>query len=79
METLTRREWNRRALMAMAALGVGGCATMSPQEEVALGDKAAKEVEQTMGLVRDPRILEYVRAIAGRLRRPRSPARVAGT
>jgi predicted Zn-dependent protease len=76
METLTRREWNRRALTAMAVLGVGGCATMSPQEEVALGDKAAKEVEQTMGLVRDPRILEYVRAIAGRLAQAAQPGEV---
>ena len=76
METMTRREWNRRALTAMAVLGVGGCATMSPQEEVALGDKAAKEVEQTMGLVRDPRVLEYVRSIAGRLAQAAQPSEV---
>jgi predicted Zn-dependent protease len=76
METLTRREWNRRALVAMAALGIGGCATMSPQEEVALGAKEAKEIESSMGLVRDGRIVEYVRAIAGRLAQAAQPSEV---
>ncbi len=63
---LTRREWSCGMLAALAVLG-GGCATMSPAEEKKLGREAADEVEQTIGLVHDPRPLEYVRRVAGRL------------
>jgi len=63
---MTRREWSCGMLAALAALG-SGCATVSPSEEKKLGREAADEVEQTIGLVHDPRPLEYVRRVAGRL------------
>src|SRR5262245_52325529 len=63
---MTRRELNR-GLAASLALLAGGCATMSPSEERRLGDEAAQEVEQTVGLVRDPKLVGYVRSIGGRL------------
>ena len=63
---MTRREWGCGMLAALAMLG-GGCATVSPSEEKKLGREAADEVEQTIGLVHDPRPLEYVRRVAGRL------------
>ena len=63
---MTRRQWNR-GFAASLALLAGGCATMSPSEERRLGDEAAQEVEQTVGLVRDPRLVSYVRSIGGRL------------
>jgi predicted Zn-dependent protease len=67
METLlTRRECGRCLVGALALLG-SGCATMSPSEERRLGKEEADEVERTMGFVRDPRIVEYVRQVAGRL------------
>ena len=40
---------------------------MSPQEERKVGGKAAEELEQTVGLVREPRLVEYVQAIGTRL------------
>ena len=40
---------------------------MSPQEEVRAGRKEAQEVERTVGLVRDPRIIGYIEAIGRRL------------
>ncbi|HUK63641.1 MAG TPA: hypothetical protein VLV15_09910, partial [Dongiaceae bacterium] len=49
---MTRRAWSG-GLVATVALLAGGCATMSPAEERRLGDEAAQEVEQTVGLVRD--------------------------
>src|SRR5215470_12893641 len=63
---MTRREWTR-GCAATVALFAGGCATMSPSEERRLGDEAAQEVEQTVGLVRDPRLVGYVRSVGGRL------------
>jgi predicted Zn-dependent protease len=63
---MTRREWSG-GFAATLALLAGGCATMSPSEERRLGDEAAQEVEQTVGLVRDPKLVGYVRQIGGRL------------
>ena len=63
---MTRREWSCGMIAALAMLG-GGCATVSPSEEKKLGREAADEVEQTIGLVHDPRPLEYVRGVGGRL------------
>ena len=63
---LTRRECGRCLMGALALLG-GGCATMSPSEEQKLGTAAAEEVERTMGFVREPRLVEYVRQAAARL------------
>src|SRR5689334_7944562 len=63
---LTRRECGRCLMGALALLG-GGCATMSASEEQKLGTAAAEEVERTMGFVREPRLVEYVRQAAARL------------
>lgn len=63
-------------LTALAAL-TAGCATVSPREEKKLGREAADEVEQTIGLVRDPRPLEYVRRVAGRLAQAAQRADIA--
>src|SRR6185369_39946 len=63
---MTRRQWGGSLVAAMAMLA-GGCATMSPSDERRLGQMAAQEVEQTVGLVRDPRLVGYVRQVGGRL------------
>lgn len=65
MRELTRREWTR-GLVAAAVLS-GGCGTISPSRERALGRGEAEEVERVMGLVQEPRVLEYVRQVGGRL------------
>ena len=65
--SLSRRECCAGLVTLLGALAVGGCATMSPQEELKAGAKEAQEVEETIGLVRDPRIVEYVEAIGRRL------------
>jgi predicted Zn-dependent protease len=63
---LTRREWSR-GLLAPLAMLAGGCVTLSPSEERRLGQDEAQEVEETVGLVQDPSLLDYVRQVAGRL------------
>jgi len=50
----------------LAVLG-SGCATISPSEESKLGGNEAEEIERTIGLVRDPRLVAYVRGVGGRL------------
>ena len=63
---VTRRQYTYGLVATMAMLA-GGCATMSPSEERRLGQEAAEEVEQTVGLVRDPKLVGYVRQVGGRL------------
>ncbi|HTK93805.1 MAG TPA: M48 family metalloprotease [Verrucomicrobiae bacterium] len=73
---MTRREWSGGMLAVLAAL-TAGCATVSPSEEKKLGREAADEVENTIGLVRDPRPVEYVRRVAGRLAQTAQRADIA--
>jgi predicted Zn-dependent protease len=67
MNNLSRRQCCAGLLTVLGGLAAGGCLTISPQEEQKLGDKEAKEVERTVGLVRDRRLVEYVEAIGTRL------------
>src|SRR5262249_57480914 len=60
MNNLSRRQCCAGLLTVLGGLAAGGCLTISPQEEQKLGDKEAKEVERTVGLIRDPRLVEYV-------------------
>ena len=55
---LTRRQCCAGLVTLLGAFAAGGCATGSPQEEQKLGQKEAEEVERTVGLVRDPKIVE---------------------
>src|SRR5262245_42077298 len=64
--TLTRRE-SGGGLAATLAVLAGGCATISASEEKKLGAEAAEEVERTVGLISDPRVVGYVRQVAGRM------------
>src|SRR5215470_12748507 len=64
--TVTRREFGG-GLVATLAVLAGGCATISPSEEKKLGAEAAEEVERTVGLVSDPKLVGYVRQVAGRM------------
>jgi predicted Zn-dependent protease len=70
----------RAALLPLLPLALGACATavnpvtgrpelttMSPQQEVVLGQKAAAEVEREIGLVRTPKLVGYVQAIGKQL------------
>jgi predicted Zn-dependent protease len=41
--------------------------TMSPEREAAIGRQAAKEVEQQIGLVRDPALVQYVEKLGRRI------------
>ena len=63
---LTRREFTG-GLVATLAVLASGCATISPSEERKLGAEAAEEVERTVGLIEDPKVVGYVRQVAGRL------------
>jgi predicted Zn-dependent protease len=62
----TRREWTGGCVAALAMLA-GGCATISPGEERKLGGEQADEIEKSVGLVREPRLVGYVRQVGGRL------------
>jgi predicted Zn-dependent protease len=63
---LTRREFGG-GLVATLAVLASGCATISPSEEKKLGAEAAEEVERTVGLISDPKVVGYVRQVAGRM------------
>jgi predicted Zn-dependent protease len=63
---LTRRQCCV-GLVGLGALAAAGCASISPQEERELGRKEAEDVERTVGLVREPRLVAYVEAIGQRL------------
>jgi predicted Zn-dependent protease len=67
MSALTRRQSCGRLLTLVSGLAAARCATVSPQEERRLGQKEAEEVERTVGLVREPRLVQYVTAVGGRL------------
>jgi predicted Zn-dependent protease len=62
-----RRQCCGRLLALLGGLVVGGCATVSPQQERRLGREEAQEVERTVGLVREPRLVEYIESICMRL------------
>jgi predicted Zn-dependent protease len=53
-----------RGIVACLALA---CAPLTTEREVALGKGAAQQVEQEMGLVRDPELVAYVQALGARL------------
>ena len=64
---LSRRQWCAGLVTLLGGLAAGACATVSPQAERSIGRKEADEVERTVGLVREPRVAEYVEAIGARL------------
>ena len=64
---LSRRQCCARLVTLLGGLAAGSCATVSPQEERRIGGKEAREVERTIGLVREPRLVEYIEAIGTRL------------
>jgi len=66
---LSRRECCGGLLTLLGGLAFGGCATVSPEREQEIGRKEAQEVERTVGLVRDRRLVEYIEAIGARLGR----------
>jgi predicted Zn-dependent protease len=65
----------RRTLAALLALALAGCITPAAEQE--RGDDEAKKVEQQMGLLREPALEGYVRAIGEKLaavsERPEGP------
>jgi predicted Zn-dependent protease len=58
----------KAALVAgIVACQVVACAPLTTEREIALGRGAAQQVEREMGLVRDPELVAYVRALGARL------------
>ena len=51
----------------MIACVAFACAPLTTEREVAVGKGAAQQVEREMGLVRDPELVAYVRALGARL------------
>jgi predicted Zn-dependent protease len=64
---LSRRQCCAGLVTLLGGLAGSGCATVSPQQERQVGREEAEEVERTVGLVRDRRLVEYVEAIGRRL------------
>ena len=64
---MTKRTNGRRALAALAATALlaQGCITSS--QVATMGDKEAAKVEQSMGLVREGKSVDYVVAIGEKL------------
>lgn len=77
IEHLTRRRCCAGLIALLGAAAAGGCASISPQEEREIGRKEAEEVERTMGLVREPRLVGYVESIGRRLARAADRADIA--
>jgi predicted Zn-dependent protease len=65
--SFTRREWCAGLVALLGGLAAGACTTVSPREERDIGRKEAEEVQRTVGLVDDPKVVEYVNAIGARL------------
>src|SRR5512134_4060477 len=69
---VSRRQCCAGLVTLLGGLAAGGCITVSPQEERQIGRQEAQEVERTVGLVRERRLVGYIEALGARL------ARVAG-
>jgi predicted Zn-dependent protease len=74
---LTRRQCCARLLTLLSGLATGGCLSVSPQKERELGQKDAEQVERSVGLVGNARLVEYVQAIGTRLSQATGRADVA--
>jgi predicted Zn-dependent protease len=55
------------AALALAAAAAGGCATISPQEEAALGAQMHYQIEHEAVLLRDPVVNRYVSGLGRKL------------
>ena len=73
---LTRRRCCAGLIAGLGVLATGGCAAVS-REEQRIGRAEAEEVERTVGLVRDPRLVGYIEAIGRRLIKAAGPADIA--
>ena len=76
--SLSRRQCCVGLAALLGGLAAQGCSTVSPQEERQIGGKEAQEVEKTVGLVRDRRLVEYISSIGARLERAARPSRGSG-
>jgi predicted Zn-dependent protease len=66
---LSRRQCCVGLVALLGGLATEGCLTVSPQQERQIGREEAQEVEKTVGLVRDQRLVEYITSIGARLER----------
>jgi predicted Zn-dependent protease len=64
---LSRRQCCTRLAALLGGLAASACATLSPRQEQRIGAEEAREVERTVGLVRERRLVEYIEAIGTRL------------
>jgi predicted Zn-dependent protease len=64
---LSRRQCCARLVTLFGGLATASCTTVSPQEERRIGRNEAQEIERTVGLVRERRLVEYIEAIGARL------------
>lgn len=78
---MTRRHCCGGLLAMLGTLGAAGCATVagvSPDREQQMGEEEAREVERTVGLVRDPALVRYVGQLGERLARAASRPSMSG-
>jgi predicted Zn-dependent protease len=59
---------------AITATGATGCATVSPQQEVAMGQQYAAEINQQLPIVNDATVNRYIRVLGDSLARTPSRA-----
>src|SRR5438105_10259832 len=74
---LSRRQCCAGLVAMLGGIAAPGCLTVSPQEERKLGRDEAQEVEKTVGLVRDRRLVEYIASIGTRLERAAARADIS--
>jgi predicted Zn-dependent protease len=68
-----RRTWTLGAA-ALTTTGLSGCASVSPQQEVQMGQQYAAEINKQLPIVRDPEINRYINVLGDSLARTTSRA-----
>ena len=68
-----RRTWTLGAA-ALTTTGVAGCASVSPQQEVQMGQQYAAEINRQLPIVRDPEVNRYINVLGDSLARTTSRA-----
>jgi beta-barrel assembly-enhancing protease len=64
---VTSRVRRRAAVVALTAVSAAGCATVSTQQEVALGADYSRQINQQLPLIRDATTVNYINQLGNRI------------
>jgi len=69
-----RSAWSLGAAALTTTAGVTGCASVSPQQEVQMGQQYSAEINRQLPIVRDPEVNRYINVLGDSLARTTSRA-----